>query len=102
MAQLKHIPQVLLLGITEGITEFLPISSTGHLLIAEHWLGARSDLFNIAIQSGAILAVIVIYWRRLLELSLGFAQPANRDYALKLALAFGLTCVGGLAAKHLG
>jgi hypothetical protein len=44
----------LLLGIIEGITEFLPISSTGHLLIAERWLGHRSDLFNIAIQAGAI------------------------------------------------
>ncbi len=47
----------LLLGIIEGLTEFLPISSTGHLLIAQHWLGARSDLFNIAIQAGAILAI---------------------------------------------
>ena len=46
----------LLLGIIEGITEFLPISSTGHLLIAERWLGHRSDLFNISIQAGAILA----------------------------------------------
>jgi hypothetical protein len=48
----------LLLGIIEGITEFLPISSTGHLLIAERWLGHRSDLFNVAIQAGAILAVV--------------------------------------------
>ena len=48
---------VILLGIIEGITEFLPISSTGHLLIAEHWLGARSDLFNVGIQAGAILAI---------------------------------------------
>ena len=44
----------LLLGILEGLTEFLPISSTGHLLIAQHWLGARSDFFNIVIQAGAI------------------------------------------------
>lgn len=44
----------LLLGIIEGITEFLPISSTGHLLIAQHWLGPRSDLFSIAIRAGAI------------------------------------------------
>lgn len=99
---LENIIEVLLLGVVEGITEFLPISSTGHLLIAEHWLGRRSDLFNIAIQAGAILAVVVIYWRRLLELSLGLLQPANRDYALKLGAAFGLTCVGGLIAKTLG
>ena len=93
---------VILLGIIEGITEFLPISSTGHLLIAEHWLGRRSDLFNIAIQAGAILAVVLIYRRRLLELTLGFFKPENRDYALKLACAFLLTCVGGLTAKKLG
>ncbi|MFM2288440.1 MAG: hypothetical protein RL684_1583, partial [Pseudomonadota bacterium] len=48
--------QALVLGIVEGLTEFLPVSSTGHLLIAEHWLGARSEFFNVAIQSGAILA----------------------------------------------
>ena len=61
----------ILLGIIEGITEFLPISSTGHLLIAEHWLGERSDTFNIVIQAGAMLAVTLIYWRRLVELVIG-------------------------------
>ena len=50
--------EAILLGFIEGITEFLPISSTGHLLIAQHWLGPRSDLFNIAIQVGAILGVV--------------------------------------------
>ena len=99
---MSNIIEVILLGIVEGITEFLPISSTGHLLIAEHWLGRRSDLFNIGIQAGAILAVVLIYRRRLLELSLGFFKPENRDYALKLGLAFVLTCIGGLAAKKLG
>src|SRR5690242_17621851 len=54
---------VILLGLIEGITEFLPISSTGHLLIAEHWLGRRSDTFNVVIQAGAILAVVFIYRR---------------------------------------
>jgi undecaprenyl-diphosphatase len=50
--------RVVLLGIIEGVTEFLPISSTGHLLIAEDFgLGARSDLFNVGIQAGAILAI---------------------------------------------
>lgn len=92
----------LLLGIIEGITEFLPISSTGHLLIAQHWLGARSDLFNIAIQAGAILAVVAIYRERLWNLLVGFRKPENFDYAFKLAVAFGVTAVGGLAVKALG
>lgn len=99
---MENLVEAALLGIVEGITEFLPVSSTGHLLIAEHWLGARSDLFNIAIQAGAILAVVLIYWRRLLDLTLGFLQPANRDYALKLGAAFLLTCAGGFVAKALG
>ena len=62
------------LGIIEGIPEFLPISSTGHLLIAQHWLGARSDLFNVAIQAGAILAVVAIYRERLWNLLVGFRK----------------------------
>src|SRR5688572_5204299 len=92
----------LLLGIIEGITEFLPISSTGHLLIAEHWLGHRSDLFNIAIQAGAILAVVLIYRDRLWRLATGWAHKGNRDYALKLALAFGVTAVLGVLVKQAG
>jgi len=94
--------EAVVLGIIEGITEFLPISSTGHLLIAQHWLGARSDLFNIAIQVGAILGVIVVYWQRLLDLSLHFRLPENRDYLIKLVAAFLITAVGGLAAKLVG
>lgn len=92
----------ILLGIIEGITEFLPISSTGHLLIAEHWLGHRSDLFNIAIQAGAILAVVVIYWPRLWQLLVGLRERENRDYAMKLGLAFGITAMLGLVVKKLG
>jgi undecaprenyl-diphosphatase len=94
--------QVVLLGIIEGITEFLPISSTGHLLIAEHWLGRRSELFNVAIQAGAILAVVVIYWRRLWDLAMHFARTENRSYVCKLAAAFAITVVGGFIAKKLG
>lgn len=92
----------LLLGIIEGLTEFLPVSSTGHLLIAQHWLGARSDLFNIAIQSGAILAVSLVYRQRLWALATGWREPAQRDYLAKLALAFMVTAVLGLIAKLAG
>jgi len=94
--------QVILLGLIEGITEFLPISSTGHLLIAEHWLGARSDVFNVVIQAGAILAVTLIYRARLWELLRNFHQPDNRDYALKLITAFLITAVLGLVVTKLG
>ena len=92
----------LLLGIIEGITEFLPISSTGHLLIAEHWLGHRSDLFNISIQAGAILAVVLIYRQRLWQLLTGLREAHNRDYALKLGVAFAVTAVLGIVVKKLG
>lgn len=92
----------LLLGIIEGITEFLPISSTGHLIIAEQWLGARSDMFNIVIQAGAILAVTVIYWQRLLSFLTGWRDPETRLYLGKLIVAFLVTSVLGLIVKHLG
>ncbi len=95
---MQNLIEVILLGIIEGITEFLPISSTGHLLIAENWLGRRSDLFNVAIQAGAILAVVVIYWERLWRMLL----PENRDYLYKLSASFMITVVGGLIAKKLG
>lgn len=91
-----------LLGVIEGITEFLPISSTGHLLLAEHWLGARSDTYNIVIQAGAILAVTLIYWRRIVALLTGWRDPANRDYLVKLSVAFLITAVLGLVVKKLG
>lgn len=88
--------QVILLGLIEGITEFLPISSTGHLLIGEHFgLGQRSDVFNVVIQAGAILAVVAIYRQRLWELLIGFGRPENRDYALKLLTAFLITSALG-------
>jgi len=95
--------QVILLGIIEGITEFLPISSTGHLLLAEQLgLGHRSDLFNIVIQAGAILAVTVIYWDRLWKLATGIHEADNRVYIAKLGVAFLITVVLGLAVKKLG
>jgi undecaprenyl-diphosphatase len=93
---------VILLGVIEGITEFLPISSTGHLLIAEHWLGTRSDTFNVVIQAGAILAVALIYRERLWRLATGLGQRENRDYAAKLALAFAITAALGFVVTKLG
>lgn len=92
----------ILLGIIEGITEFLPISSTGHLLIAEQFLGERSELFNVAIQAGAILAIVLIYQRRLTELLLHTSQPQNRDYLFKLSVSVLITLVLGFAATKLG
>jgi undecaprenyl-diphosphatase len=97
-----EILNVILLGLIEGITEFLPISSTGHLLIAEHWLGARSDTFNVVIQAGAILAVALLYRQRLWQLATGLGRPEVRDYALKLAVAFLITGALGFAATKAG
>lgn len=95
--------QVILLGIIEGITEFLPISSTGHLLIAEKLgLGMRSDVFNVVIQAGAILAVTVLYWPRLWKLASESHKPENRDYILKLLVAFLVTGVLGLVITKMG
>ncbi len=94
---------VVVLGIIEGITEFLPISSTGHLLIAEKLgLGSRSDLFNVGIQAGAILAVTLIYWSRIWQLLTQWREPGNRDYLLKLGVAFAITAVLGLISVKLG
>jgi len=93
--------EVIILGIIEGVTEFLPVSSTGHLLIAEHWLGKQSDLFNTVIQCGAVLAVVVIFTGRLKQLLFHLHDTAPRDYLLKLGVAFFLTGVGGVILKKL-
>ncbi len=68
---------VILLGIVEGVTEYLPVSSTGHLILATELLGFPADqwaLFNVAIQPGAILAVVVLYWRTFRDVVIGMVQ----------------------------
>ena len=95
--------RVALLGIIEGITEFLPISSTGHLLIAERFgLGARSDLFNVGIQAGAILAITILYRERIGQLLTHWRERGCRDYLCKLLVAFSITCVLGAVVTHNG
>jgi undecaprenyl-diphosphatase len=84
--------QAILLGLVEGLTEFLPISSTGHLIIAGQLLdytGDRAEVFYIAIQTGAILAVVWEYRRRLLRslLDVG-AKPEARRFFFNVGVAF--------------
>ena len=94
---------VVLLGIIEGVTEFLPISSTGHLLLAEQWLPYRqSDAFLVVIQSAAMIAVLMLFKDRVTTLARGWRAGASRDYLLKLGAAFLVTAAGGLALKLLG
>src|SRR5689334_8536187 len=61
----------ILLGLLEGLTEFLPVSSTGHILLAGHFLGFKSSgkTFEVLIQLGAILAIVCVYFGRLLDLA---------------------------------
>ena len=86
---------IIILGIVEGITEFLPVSSTGHLLVAEHWLAKQSDLFNVVIQGGAVVAVIPLFWPRISQFFTRASDPKTRDYFFKFALAFVITGIGG-------
>jgi undecaprenyl-diphosphatase len=95
---------VVILGVIEGVTEFLPVSSTGHLLLAEntHLLPQQSELFNVVIQAGAVLAVFLAFSGRIRDLVLHVGDPDTRRYLGKLLVAFGLTAVGGLVAKKIG
>jgi len=86
----------IILGIIEGITEFLPISSTGHLLVAEQWLPRQTDLFNVLIQSGAVLAVIPLFRARFHQFIFRWREPQTQDYLKKIICAFVITGIGGL------
>lgn len=93
---------VVILGIVEGVTEFIPVSSTGHLLIAEHWLGShQTDLFNVVIQCGAVVAVLPLFKDRIAML-LRWREPASLVLNLKILTAFLITVAGGLVIDKLG
>ena len=94
--------QVIFLGIIEGITEFLPISSTGHLLLAEQWLGERPEHFNVFIQSGAVVAVIAVFRERVRELFTQWREPEVQGYLIKMGVSFLITAAGGLCIKKAG
>ncbi|MEO6068588.1 MAG: undecaprenyl-diphosphate phosphatase [Gemmatimonadota bacterium] len=88
-----------ILGLVEGITEFLPVSSTGHLIIAGDLLGFDSPsapTFEIFIQLGAVFAVVWHYRRRLWEVGLRAGGPVGREFLLPLFIAFLPAAVVGL------
>jgi undecaprenyl-diphosphatase len=91
----------IMLGIVEGLTEFLPVSSTGHLILAAELLGYDAKTwatFNVIIQLGAILAVIVLYWRTFWAVAIGVfgGEPMSFRFIGNLLLAFLPSAVLGL------
>jgi len=98
----SHYLTVILLGIVEGLTEFLPVSSTGHLILASELLGydaAYWATFNVVIQLGAILAVAVLYWKVFWTVAMGLIarQAESWRFLRNLLIAFIPSVVLGLA-----
>jgi undecaprenyl-diphosphatase len=92
-----------LLGIVEGLTEFLPVSSTGHLILGGELLGFTDNssvAFKIAIQLGAILAVLLVYWRRFWDVGMGLlsAQPGPVAFTRNIMLGFAPALLIGVIA----
>ena len=97
--------RAVILGIIEGVTEFLPVSSTGHLLLAERFFnlgeGSFWNSFSILIQLGAILAIVVIYFGKLWRVALGmFSNAEDRRFVIGLLVAFLPAAVIGAATGH--
>jgi undecaprenyl-diphosphatase len=83
--------KALVLGFVEGFTEFLPVSSTGHLLLLGHFLGfeSKGKTFEVLVQLGAILAIVSVYFAKLLDIARGmFSDRAKRDFVIAVLLAF--------------
>lgn len=99
--------QAVVLGLVEGITEYLPVSSTAHLLVAQRLMGIASDrasnAYAVAIQGGAIAAVLVLYRHRLAQVCRGLTgrDPSGARLALSLLVAFLPAAVAGLAFDDL-
>lgn len=89
-----------IMGVVEGLTEFLPISSTGHLILAGSLLGfddARAKVFDIAIQTGAIFAVIIVYWQRVWSTLVGLpTERQAQKFAANVLIGFFPAVVLGL------
>src|SRR3979411_2477705 len=95
--------RAVILGIVEGVTEFLPVSSTGHLLLAEQFFdlgeGSFWKSFAVLIQLGAILAIVAIYFVKLWRIALGmFSNPDDRRFVIGVLVAFLPAAVIGAAA----
>ncbi|MDX2289214.1 MAG: undecaprenyl-diphosphate phosphatase [Hyphomicrobiaceae bacterium] len=91
---------VILLGLIEGLTEFIPVSSTGHILLAGHFLGFNSPgkTFEVLIQLGAILAILTVYFARLLGMVMALPHdPRTRRFALGVLVAFLPAALVGVA-----
>ena len=100
MIDIVLLAKAALMGIVEGLTEFLPISSTGHLILAGALLGfddEKAKVFDIAIQTGAIFAVVLVYWQKLKSTVLGLpTQPQARALVRNVIIAFLPAVVLGL------
>jgi undecaprenyl-diphosphatase len=95
-----------LLGIVEGLTEFLPVSSTGHLLVTENLLGltdTKWEAFTVVIQLGAVLAVVAVYWRKFWDVLVGLpGEHKARQFAINIIVAFLPAAVlGALLIKYI-
>ena len=95
--------KAIILGVVEGLTEFLPVSSTGHLLLLEHFFGFDDDQFGktfvVLIQLGAILAILSIYFSRLWRIAMGvLSDPGDRRFVIGVLIAFLPAAVIGAAA----
>ena len=101
--QLPPLADALILGVVEGITEFLPVSSTGHLILVSDWLGANDEkgkVFDIVIQLGAILAVCWEFRVRIARAFAGLAHDqVQRRFAVNLFVAFLPAAIVGLAVQ---